>query len=342
MGPPSLAYSVAVGSVAKDARKNIQAPVSVSIWHRRDGSSRYMGRRLMSGALTTMRLGLRPEKHHGAIDGNMVASSRLMNLPGAPPPDEATSAEAALEQLRQQNAELIEAVAARDNFIAVAAHELRNPMTPIVGQIDLLLANLQAGRYSSVQVEHRVRRIRRAMNHFIKRAGTLLDVSRITNGRFHLSSAPCDLSDLVREMVETFTEMARYSGCSIGIEVPESLAGACDRLALEQVLENLISNAIKYAPSGPVTVSAEALGSLVRFKVRDHGPGISAGDRARIFERFERAVGTSERHSGFGVGLWVVGQLVAAMEGTIVVDDAEGGGSVFTVTLPRYLEAKHP
>ena len=76
--------------------------------------------------------------------------------------------------------------------------------------------------------------------------------------------------------------------------------------------------------------------------MRDHGPGISAGDRARIFERFERAVGTNERHSGFGVGLWVVGQLVAAMEGTIVVDDAQGGGSVFTVTLPRYSEANIP
>jgi two-component system, OmpR family, sensor kinase len=273
-------------------------------------------------------------------DKSNVASSPLMRLPGAPPPEVANSA--ALEELRRQNAELTEAVAARDIFIAVAAHELRNPMTPIVGQIDLLLAALQAGRYSSAQVEHRVRRIRGAMDHFIRRAGTLLDVSRITSKRFRLALAPCDLSDLVRETVETFTDTARYSGCAIGIEVPESLLGAWDRLAVEQILENLISNAIKYAPSRPVTVSAEDLGSLVRLRVRDHGPGISAGDWARIFERFERAVGTSERHSGFGVGLWVVGQLVAAMEGTIVVDDAEGGGSVFTVTLPRYLEANLP
>jgi two-component system OmpR family sensor kinase len=147
---------------------------------------------------------------------------------------------------------------------------------------------------------------------------------------------------LLRETVENFADTARFSGCSVEIEVPENLYGTWDRLALEQILDNLISNAIKYAPSRPVIVSAEALGSLVRFSVRDCGPGISTGDRARIFERFERAVGTSERHSGFGVGLWVVGQIVAAMEGTIVVDDAEGGGSVFTVTLPRYLEAKLP
>ena len=138
-----------------------------------------------------------------------------MSFPEDRPPEAANTAEAALEELRRQNAELIEAVAARDTFIAVAAHELRNPMTPIVGQIDLLLAALQAGRYSSGQVEHRVRRIRRAMDHFIKRAGTLLDVSRITSGRFQLALAPCDLSDLVRETVETFTETARYSGCSI-------------------------------------------------------------------------------------------------------------------------------
>jgi two-component system, OmpR family, sensor kinase len=279
---------------------------------------------------------------HVEIDGNVLASSRFMNLPEALPPEAATSAEAALEELRRQIAVLIEAVGARDTFIAVAAHELRNPMTPIIGQIDLLLANLQAGRYSSAQLEHRVRRIRGAMDHFIKRAGTLLDVSRITSGRFQLVLAPCDLSDLLRETVENFADTARFSGCSVEIEVPENLYGTWDRLALEQILDNLISNAIKYAPSRPVIVSAEALGSLVRFSVRDCGPGISTGDRARIFERFERAVGTSERHSGFGVGLWVVGQIVAAMEGTIVVDDAEGGGSVFTVTLPRYLEAKLP
>jgi two-component system OmpR family sensor kinase len=262
-----------------------------------------------------------------------------MSSSGAHPRQAAMGAEAVLEELRRQNAELIEAVAARDTFIAVAAHELRNPMTPIVGQIDLLLSALQAGRYSSAQVEHRVRRIRKAMDHFIKRAGTLLDVSRITSGRFQLAPAPCDLSDLVRETAETFAQTARYSGCSIGIEVPENLPGAWDRLALEQILDNLISNAIKYAPSKPITVSAEDLGSLVRLKVQDYGPGISAGDRARIFERFERAVGASDRRTGFGVGLWVVGQLVAAMEGTIVVDDASGGGSVFTVTLPRYPEA---
>jgi two-component system OmpR family sensor kinase len=233
-------------------------------------------------------------------------------------------------------------VAARDTFIAVAAHELRNPMTPIVGQIDLLLAALQAGKYSSAQVEHRVRRIRTAMDHFIKRAGTLLDVSRITSGRFQLSFTPCDLSELVRETVETFSDAARYSGCNIGIEVPATLPGAWDRLALEQILDNLISNAIKYAPARPVIVSAENLGSLVRLSVRDYGPGISAGDRARIFERFERAAGPNERRSGFGVGLWVVGQLVAAMEGTIIVDDAQGEGSVFTVTLPRYSDAGLP
>ena len=193
-----------------------------------------------------------------------------MNFPGARPSEAIHSSEAALEELRRQNAELIEAVAARDTFIAVAAHELRNPMTPIVGQIDLLLAALQAGRYSSGQVEHRVLRIRKAMDHFIKRAGTLLDVSRITSGRFQLAVAPCDLSDLVRETVDTFTETARYSGCSIGVETPESLSGAWDRLALEQILDNLISNAIKYAPTGQVMVSAED--SRLPSQVQGAGP----------------------------------------------------------------------
>ncbi len=178
------------------------------------------------------------------------------------------------------------------------------------------------------------------MNHFIKRAVTLLDVSRITSGKFTLAPAPFDLSGLVRNVVETFADAARYAGTAIGIDVPVSLSGTWDRLAMEQIIDNLVSNAIKYGAGQPIAVCAEDLGDTVRIRVRDHGPGISADDRGRIFGRFERAVGPGEGSSGFGVGLWVVGQLVEAMGGTVTVEDAQGGGSVFDVTLPRHVAAR--
>jgi signal transduction histidine kinase len=135
---------------------------------------------------------------------------------------------------------------------------------------------------------------------------------------------------------------ARHAGTPIQVHAPPRLPGTWDRLAMEQIIDNLVSNAIKYGARPPIEVWAEDHGNHVSLRVRDHGPGISLEDRSRIFERFERAVGLDKRRSGFGVGLWVVGQLVAAMGGTIMVADAPGGGAEFTVTLPCHVEAVRP
>lgn len=278
---------------------------------------------------------------HGTADRGDAASgsSGRLALLG---PLEAAEPGGELAKLRRHNAELVEAVQARDAFIAVAAHELRNPMTPMMGQVDLLLLGLRAGRYSPEQVEGRLERIQRVMAHYLKRTTALLDVSRITSGKFRLDPASCDLAHLVRQVVDMYAGAARHAGSPIGLNAPASLPGIWDRLAMEQVIDNLVSNAIKYGAGRPVAVCVEDLQGDVRIRVRDHGPGISAGDRTRIFERFERVVGRSEQHGGFGIGLWVVGQLVAAMKGTVTVDDAEGGGSVFTVTVPRHANASRP
>lgn len=163
----------------------------------------------------------------------------------ARPPEPAASSETALDALQRHNADLAEAVAARDTFIAMASHELRNPMTPMIGQVDLLLNGIRAGKYSPERVEQRLERIRYVMAHYLKRAAILLDVSRMTSGKFRLKPTPCNLSDLVREVVETFADMARYGGVSIGIDAPASLPGTWDRLAMEQIIDNLVSNAIK-------------------------------------------------------------------------------------------------
>src|SRR5689334_12331043 len=112
-----------------------------------------------------------------------------MSSPHGPAPSEETS-QASLKDLQRRNAELAEAVAARDAFIAVAAHELRNPMTPMIGQVDLLLKGLRVGRYSPEQVEQRLERLQQVMRHYLKRAAILLDVSRITSGKFRLSRLP--------------------------------------------------------------------------------------------------------------------------------------------------------
>jgi two-component system OmpR family sensor kinase len=253
----------------------------------------------------------------------------------------AAPADRAPEELHRRLADLADAVEARDTFIAVAGHELRNPMTPILGQVDLLLAAVRAGKCSSEQVEQRLERIQHAVRRYMRRATILLDVSRITSGKLRLEPAACDLAVVLRDATDEFTDTARRAGVAIAITVPESLPGTWDRLALEQIIDNLVSNALKYGARTPVELSAERCGEQVRIQVRDHGAGIPASDQDRIFQRFERVIGQNERRSGFGVGLWVVSQLVAAMDGTITIDDAPGGGALFTVSLPLHLEGKH-
>lgn len=278
---------------------------------------------------------------HGMADRSDVASGNwgsraFQDRPAAAGPGEE------LVALRRRNVELAGAVKARDVFIAIAAHELRNPMTPMMGQVDLLLLGLRAGRFPPEQVEQRLERIQQVMGRYLKRATALLDVSRITSGKLRLEPEPCDLAHLARRVASAYAGTTCQAGSPIRIDAPASLPGTWDSLAMEQIIDNLVSNAIKYGAGRPAVVGVEDLGGDVRIRVRDHGLGISKADKTRIFGRFERAVGRFERHSGFGVGLWVVGQLVAAMGGTITVDDAAGGGSVFIVTVPRHTEASHP
>jgi two-component system OmpR family sensor kinase len=216
----------------------------------------------------------------------------------------------------------------------------RNPMMPIIGQIDLLRAALRAARGTPEQIDNRMERLQRSMRHFVTRAGILLDVSRINSGKLRLALEPCDMAVLLRDMAADFADAALRAGVTIGITAPASLLGIWDRLALEQIIDNLLSNAIKYGSGTPVEVSAESCGERVSTEVRDHGSGIPAVDRERVFDRFERAVGQDERRSGFGVGLWVVRQLTEAMGGAVVVGDTPGGGTSFTLNLPHHPEGR--
>jgi two-component system OmpR family sensor kinase len=243
-----------------------------------------------------------------------------------------------IEQLRHRIRELTAAVEARDTFIAIAAHELRNPMAPIIGQIDLLRSAVRASRCTLEQVDDRMERIQQSMRHFVTRTDILLDVSRINSGRLRLALEPCDIAILLRDIAADFAGAALHAGVTISVISPDRLLGTWDRLALEQIIDNLLSNAIKYGSGTPVEISAESCGERVSIQVRDHGSGILAADRERVFGCFEWAVGRDERRSGFGVGLWVVRQLTEAMGGSVAVGDTPGGGASFTVNLPQHSE----
>jgi two-component system OmpR family sensor kinase len=238
--------------------------------------------------------------------------------------------------------ELRDAVAARDAFIAIAGHELRNPMGTILMAITHLLHQV---RVSSGELPPwlpaRVEKLEKHTRLFVRRATTLLDVARFNAGQVHLDPEVVDLSSVVQDVVDALEVDAARSTTPLAKEVAPGLTGRWDRTAMEQIVFNLTSNALKYGAGRPIAVSLTGDATTATLVVRDHGIGISEADRERIFEPFERAV-TERLQGGFGLGLWITRQLVVASGGRIEVTSRAGEGSSFTVVLPRAIQEAEP
>lgn len=248
---------------------------------------------------------------------------------------QAFDGEATIARLQRENAELREAVQARNNFISVAAHELRNPMTPLLITVESMRGLVERHPETPDEIASGLIRLHRVVLHYIKRCSTLLDLSRLSSETFRVECAEFDLAALLRSTVEEMTHYAARAGSAMTVLAPDELFGEWDELAMQQVIENLLSNAIKYGAGNPIAVQLQHGQGMVTVEVRDQGIGISAADQARIFAPFERAV-TRRQQPGFGLGLWVVGRLVDALNGTIEVSSFPGQGSIFRVRLPRY------
>jgi signal transduction histidine kinase len=262
---------------------------------------------------------------------------------GEEQPDRTRAANGREESRRRHNreiapetrvAELEAEIRARDDFLAIAAHELRNPMTPIAGRVELLL---KLARRASDRIPEEIlsglERLEYLVDAYIRRATTFLDISRISSHSLQLTLAQVDLSSVVRETVTSMSPAADRAGCRISLAVEEHVVGILDRTAVEQIVENILSNALRYGAGQPVDVSLARDGNTARLTIGDHGIGISHADQGRIYERFERAAGNNT-DGGFGVGLWITRQLVLAMGGEISVASEIGAGSSFTVSLP--------
>jgi two-component system, OmpR family, sensor kinase len=255
----------------------------------------------------------------------------LGDLPGEAAPDAAGSE---LADLRRQVVELRRAVRARDDFIAIAAHELRNPMTPIMAVAELALkAARDSERACPSRVTTLLERMQLLVQDFIQRSTRLLDVGRIEAGNLRLEPSPTDLSALVLSIVRRYEAAAARVRSPVELGIQDGITGVWDRLAVEQVTENLLSNALKFGAGKPVAVRLRSHGAAAWLEVQDRGIGMEPDQQARIFGRFEQIV-AQHRGVGFGVGLWVANHLVTAMGGRIAVSSHPGEGSTFTVTLP--------
>ncbi|MBL8269907.1 sensor histidine kinase [Steroidobacter sp.] len=234
--------------------------------------------------------------------------------------------------------ELRAAIAARDEFIAIAAHELRNPMTPIMGQVQLLLSRARREQ-ASPNLLQGLETLQVAVDHYVHRATTLLEITRLNAEQVTLELTHFDFRELVRECARKYEQLAARAGSTLHCEVPPSpVEGTWDRLASEQILDNLVSNAIRYGDGKPVKIELTSEIAEVLLRVVDHGIGVAPEDRERIFQRFERA-GGMPRSGGFGIGLWLSSKLVRAQSGTLELHSEMALGSTFTVRLPRDVRA---
>lgn len=241
-----------------------------------------------------------------------------------------------LRQLRVRVQQLEAELRTRDEFISAAAHELRNPISPLVLQVQRLSnasRSASDGSVSAAWLGEQCDLLNRRLSRFMSALNRILDVSRIQTGRIELViDEPVDLCDVARDIVAGFERELAASGSALTLQAEGEIWGAWDRMRLEQVVSNLVSNAIRYGNSEPITVLVTQNGTEATLTVADRGIGISEADRPRIFERFERA--HVRNRAGFGVGLWIVRELVDAMRGHVSVESSPGAGSSFHVVLP--------
>ncbi len=241
---------------------------------------------------------------------------------------------ATIAALKHEVADLRAAVQARNDFISIVGHELRNPMTPLLMTVQSMRRLAERHPETPDKIAAGLVRLDRVVMHYIKRCTALLDISRLSSDTFRIELADIDLAALLRTTVDEMLPFAERADTVIEAVAPPALVGRWDELAVQQVIENLLSNAIKYGAGNPIAVQLSAEQDTVLLQVRDQGIGITAADQERIFAPFERAV-TRQQQPGFGLGLWVVGRLVTALNGTIQVSSTAGQGSTFSVRLPR-------
>jgi signal transduction histidine kinase/ligand-binding sensor domain-containing protein len=238
-------------------------------------------------------------------------------------------------ELREKNLKLTELNAEKNNFLGIAAHDLKNPLGAIRGYAEMLEEDSED--FSKDEVADTASRIKKSANLMFDLVSNLLDVNRIEQGKMDLNLAPCDLWETVRQAVEGYRQRAQAKRIELHFDgqtrTPLVMADAAQ---LVQIMDNLVSNAVKYSPAGKnIYVRVRQVDSGVRAEVQDEGPGISEADRKRLFGKFVRlSARPTAGESSTGLGLAIVKRLVESMNGKVWCESEPGQGATFLVELP--------
>jgi two-component system CheB/CheR fusion protein len=237
---------------------------------------------------------------------------------------------------KKTEAALREALRVRDEFLSIASHELKTPLTSLKLQVQIKKRRLQAGddsAFSREKLQKQFDSDEQQISRIARLVDDMLDITRINAGKLAIRPEPIFLDEVVRDVAARFHEQLRQAGSELELDLPGSVHGHWDRFRIEQVVTNLISNAIKYGAGKPILVKVESDEQCATLIVQDQGMGIAKADQARIFERFERAVSLNEV-TGLGLGLYIVKEILEAHGGSIRVESELSKGSRFIVTLP--------
>jgi signal transduction histidine kinase len=244
--------------------------------------------------------------------------------------------QALLEKLDAAQQELERAVKMRDDFMSIVAHELRTPLNTLFLESQLRCMQLGRGNmaaFGAPQLEAMFARDDRQIRNMVRLIEDMLDASRIRSGTLSVRPVATELSLLLQRVIDDLAQQAAAVGSTITLHAPQPVEGCWDAFRIEQIVVNLLTNALRYGGGKPVEVSLRPTVDGAHIEVRDHGIGISPEDQQRIFHQFERAGGGSA--DGLGLGLFITQQLVEAHGGRIAVASEPGHGSVFSVDLPR-------
>lgn len=225
----------------------------------------------------------------------------------------------------------------QDDFLSIAAHELKTPITPISMQLQLLERTIVKVADNELPLKNNLLKLthnsKKEIDRLSRLIEELLDVSRISAGRLVLNLEEVNFSQLVQSQLSRYHGAAQKAGSILHVSIEPKIVGMWDQSRLESMVENLLTNAIKYGNGGAIEVKLERHGDFARFMVQDHGIGISKDDQGRIFRKFERAA-SFKNYSGLGLGLYITKEIVKAFQGTINMVSEFGEGSTFTVEIP--------